>query len=682
MRAAPRINSLRTWLLFCGAMLLAAAAGAQEPDPPGRVGRLSFIEGQTEAWTQDSSAWSPISLNTPITSGTGLWTAADGRAEVRIGSTAVRLDGDTQANFTRIDDHGLLLEVPRGVARVRLRTLADDDSLVLASGAIRVEAQRAGDYRIEHDPAARRVAVTVYSGRVRIAGVVERLTVLAGQRVELDLVSARLIAMGEAGHSGFDDWSERRDREQESAIAHRYVSPEMTGIEALDAHGQWEEDRRYGPLWYPVSVRAGWAPYRYGRWAWVAPWGWTWIDDAPWGFAPFHYGRWVQVGVRWAWAPGSYVARPVYAPALVGFYGGGPGVRVSVGIGPVVGWFPLAPFEVYRPHHHCTDTYIRRVNITHVTNITRVTPPTPGGLDGDYPRRPQDYRYGGRRDAATFIAHDDFVRSRPINAGYDGLRNDHLRSLPVGVPPGRFGGPSRPGMPVAGTPQPDGPQAPGGGRGAGGADGPSRPPAMPQPQPRLPGDERGDFPRYPIGARPQAAPLPPANWPGRGASGMEGRIPNERPVTAMPTPSIPIERDVRPLPAPPPGMAPARPSPQPAPTGVDRPKRAPDGWRFGGMPASREPGSVQRPAPIPMPAEPPADPRPVMRGSLGHTPAPRPAPQVPEQPRQRSEPAAERPAQPISVPAAQDGNSRRLHELGQRMRGEPERPRQPGRQIE
>ena len=25
-----------------------------------------------------------------------------------------------------------------------------------------------------------------------------------------------------------------------------------------------------------------------------APWGWTWVDDAPWGFAPFHYGRWVN----------------------------------------------------------------------------------------------------------------------------------------------------------------------------------------------------------------------------------------------------------------------------------------------------------------------------------------------------------------------------------------------------
>ena len=26
-----------------------------------------------------------------------------------------------------------------------------------------------------------------------------------------------------------------------------------------------------------------WAPYRHGYWRWIEPWGWTWIDDAPWG---------------------------------------------------------------------------------------------------------------------------------------------------------------------------------------------------------------------------------------------------------------------------------------------------------------------------------------------------------------------------------------------------------------
>ena len=70
------------------------------------------------------------------------------------------------------------------------------------------------------------------------------------------------------------------------------------------------------------SVAVGWAPYRYGRWTYAGSWGWTWVDDAPWGYAPSHYGRWAWIGSRWGWCPGTYVARPVWAPALVGWYGG------------------------------------------------------------------------------------------------------------------------------------------------------------------------------------------------------------------------------------------------------------------------------------------------------------------------------------------------------------------------
>ena len=111
----------------------------------------------------------------------------------------------------------------------------------------------------------------------------------------------------------------------------------MVGYEDLGQNGVWSEAPEYGPVWRPRSVEIGWAPYRYGRWAWVEPWGWTWIDDAPWGFAPFHYGRWAMAGGVWVWVPGRMVVgvRPVYAPALVAFVGTS---RFGV-----AAWFPLGP---------------------------------------------------------------------------------------------------------------------------------------------------------------------------------------------------------------------------------------------------------------------------------------------------------------------------------------------------
>jgi len=47
---------------------------------------------------------------------------------------------------------------------------------------------------------------------------------------------------------------------------------------------------------FPRTTVVGWAPYRYGHWAYIAPWGYTWVDDEPWALQPFHYGRWVTVG--------------------------------------------------------------------------------------------------------------------------------------------------------------------------------------------------------------------------------------------------------------------------------------------------------------------------------------------------------------------------------------------------
>ena len=118
-------------------------------------------------------------------------------------------------------------------------------------------------------------------------------------------------------------------------------------------------------MWRPSNVNGDWAPYRNGRWEWISPWGWTWIDDAPWGYAPSHYGRWVYVDRYWAWHPGRIVARPVYAPALVSFIGA-PGFSVSVNIGQPCGWVPLAPREVYYPYYQSSHRYVERINVNHV----------------------------------------------------------------------------------------------------------------------------------------------------------------------------------------------------------------------------------------------------------------------------------------------------------------------------
>ena len=79
----------------------------------------------------------------------------------------------------------------------------------------------------------------------------------------------------------------------------------MTGAADLQQYGSFSQNAQYGAVWYPNDVAQDWAPYRDGHWAYVQPWGWTWVDNARWGFAPFHYGRWVQVDNRWGWIAGG-----------------------------------------------------------------------------------------------------------------------------------------------------------------------------------------------------------------------------------------------------------------------------------------------------------------------------------------------------------------------------------------
>jgi hypothetical protein len=210
-----------------------------------------------------------------------------------------------------------------------------------------------------------------------------------------------------------------RDRGDDRNASTRYVSPEMTGVEDLDRHGRWEQSDEYGALWIPRGVAVGWAPYSTGHWVWISPWGWTWVDDAPWGFAPFHYGRWVYHRSNWCWTPGARVYRPVYAPALVAWVGG-PRVSVSVSIGgPVVGWFPLAPREAYVPSYRVSPRYAREVNHSHAPQIASVTqhigsPPTV--------QEPRDFSNRKFAHAVTVVPSSVFTQRQPVGPAARSLR--------------------------------------------------------------------------------------------------------------------------------------------------------------------------------------------------------------------------------------------------------------------
>jgi hypothetical protein len=348
-------------------------------DPPSRVARLSFVRGQVSFSPAGTDDWVSAVLNRPITTGDKLWADQDGRAELSLGSSSFRIGDQTGFSFLNLDDRMTQVRLTEGTLSLRVRRLEQDESIEIDTPNLAFSVLRPGRYRISVNEAGDTTIVNVRDGSGEVTGGGSAYTVHPGQQGYFsgtDSLSADIEQL--PGPDDFDSWCDERDLREDHSVARRYVSDDVIGYEDLDDYGGWRSVPDYGTVWFPHVTVVGWAPYRYGHWVWISPWGWTWVDDAPWGFAPFHYGRWVFVGGGWGWVPCppravavAYV-RPVYAPALVAWVGGphfAVGIGVGGGFGPGVnvGWFPLGPREVYVPSYRVSRTYVNNVNISNTT---------------------------------------------------------------------------------------------------------------------------------------------------------------------------------------------------------------------------------------------------------------------------------------------------------------------------
>ncbi|MBK8336275.1 MAG: hypothetical protein IPL03_06645 [Sterolibacteriaceae bacterium] len=404
--------------LFAAFLALALTAPAvAAADPPGRVGRIAWMSGTVQLRNADTGEWNAAVRNYPLTNGDALSTGPGARLEIGIGSTTVRLDSASELSIDQIDDERVRLYLTNGSAIVRLRSRESAREFELATRDGRFTTQDVGAFRFDH--AQNISSATPYLGTLHFTAEDSELDIPNGKRAQFWYSGSTAYSFSSPERDDFSEWSIARDQRQDTRSTRRYVSQEMTGYEDLAGHGDWYDSTDYGPVWYPSVVSAGWAPYRSGHWAWVSPWGWTWIDDAPWGFAPFHYGRWVWHRDRWGWAPGRHVARPVYAPALVAWIGT-PNVTVRVAGGPSVGWFPLAPREVYVPGYRCSPTYVRNVNVTHVTHIENVTQ-----IINEPHRVMERTHFANRRlpQAVTVVASEVVTQRRPVAPAVENHRN-------------------------------------------------------------------------------------------------------------------------------------------------------------------------------------------------------------------------------------------------------------------
>ena len=353
---------------FIGLAPISASADAD--DPSTRAARLAYVAGAFSVQPAGTDEWVAAPVNRPLTTGDKLWSDSDGRIELQLDGSLLRLGANTSVSFLNLGDEITQVQLSSGTIVVRVRRLDDAETYEIDTPNLAFSILRPGLYRITVDESGATTAIAVRSGQGEVTGAGYAYSVYPN---ELDTFSG-VDPLAEDRESlgpdrdALEAWGAERDERWQRSESARYVSPDVVGYQDLDDQGDWRPSPAYGYVWYPRGIEPGWAPYHSGHWTYIAPWGYTWVDDHPWGYAPFHYGRWVFEGGAWGWIPapprieGAVYVRPVYAPALVAW----------VGVGAGVAWVALGPREVFVPSYPVSRAYVNNVNVSNTTVNTTV----------------------------------------------------------------------------------------------------------------------------------------------------------------------------------------------------------------------------------------------------------------------------------------------------------------------
>jgi len=433
-------------LALAVAFLVPQRAAADDDDPPSRVARLGYVRGTVSFEPAGTEDWVTAVVNRPLTTDDKLWNDNDSFSELHLGSAVIHLGSNTGFSFLNLADNMAQIRLTEGTLNIRVRRLGDGETFEVDTPNLAFTLLRPGNYKINVNEAGDTTIVVVRDGQGEVTGGGSAYNLHpheVGTFAGTDQIEAD-VEDWDNSSDDFDEWCAERDSRIDHSISSRYVSDDVIGYEDLDEYGGWRPVPDYGTVWFPHVTVVGWAPYHYGHWAYIAPWGYTWVDDAPWGFAPFHYGRWVVVGGVWGWVPapprpmivGAVYVRPVYAPALVAWVGGPHfGIGVEVGGAAVnVGWFPLGPREVYVPSYHVSRTYVTNINVsntrvettvvnnyyntvivnhTTVTNVTYINQRVPG--------------------AVTACSHRAFTSAQPVARNIVAVNVHEVATAPVAV---------------------------------------------------------------------------------------------------------------------------------------------------------------------------------------------------------------------------------------------------------
>ena len=189
---------------------MASSAWAQQ-EPPARVGRVAVVAGELGFHGPGETSWSKASLNYPVASGESFWTDPKSRAELRIGSRSIAMNGNTEVAVAKLDQQVMQLALRQGRLSVHVRTLLQSESIEvdLPKGAVWI--LEPGIYDIDAGGPDQPERVAVFEGSARFVGGSLDVAVKAGDRAVITGGQTLTASIEKAGQDDFTAWCRAND---------------------------------------------------------------------------------------------------------------------------------------------------------------------------------------------------------------------------------------------------------------------------------------------------------------------------------------------------------------------------------------------------------------------------------------------------------------------------------------
>src|SRR3984893_908867 len=107
------LNSLLAFTLAFN-VLTPNRAEADADDPPSRVARIAFTEGSVSFQPAGTQDWVAAPLNRPLSTGDTLWSDQDGRVELELDGSVIRLSSSSELSFVSLGNEITQVQLTSG----------------------------------------------------------------------------------------------------------------------------------------------------------------------------------------------------------------------------------------------------------------------------------------------------------------------------------------------------------------------------------------------------------------------------------------------------------------------------------------------------------------------------------------------------------------------------------------